>query len=116
MFAYMEHSAVMVRGVPNPTSREMIAHRLRLTRRALGYTQAFISNLIGLQQSAWNNYETGLRRIDVDPALRLCAVTGVTMSWIYEGNIATLPADLAEKVQLELRAEASAERKTTKRS
>ncbi len=116
MFAYMEHSVVMVRGVPNPASREMIAHRLFLTRKALGYTQAFMANLIGLQQSAWNNYEQGHRRIDVDPALRLCAVTGIDMSWIYQGNITGVPVELAEKIQLELRAEAAAERKSIRRS
>lgn len=116
MFAYMEHSALMTRGVPNPSSREMIAHRLYLTRKALGYTQAFIANLIGLQQSAWNNYEQGHRRIDVDPALRLCQVTGIGMSWIYQGNITDVPTKLAEKIQLELRAEAAAERVASRRS
>lgn len=83
-----------------PTSVPAIGDRLKLTRKALGYTQQFMGHLIGASShSTWNNYEMGKRRISIEHALQLCSATGATLDWIYRGNIASLPADLAAKIQ-----------------
>ncbi len=111
MFAYMSSSAVMARGIPAPTSPESIAERLKLTRTALGYTQAMMGSLAGAGHTAWNNYETGARRISIDQALRLCTTMGLTLDWIYRGDMQTLPVVLAEKIQVEMRLEAERSRK-----
>lgn len=107
MFAFMEHSAVMARGIPNPTTPEQIGDRLRITRAALGHTQATMARLMGSSTDgqAYENYEAGRRRISVDHALALCASVGLTMDWIYRGNIQSLPAELAERIQVQLRME-----------
>ena len=117
MFAYLDHSAVMARGAPNPTSIEEIGERLRITRAALGHTQATMSRLMGSSTDgqAFGNYETGERRISIDHALALCAKVGLTMDWIYRGNIQSLPAELAEKIQVQLRLEASEDRRRSSR-
>lgn len=107
MFAYMEHSPAMPRGNPiNPASSEEVARRLVLLRRALGHTQAFLAGLLDCAPQAWANYEAGDRRISVDMALKLCAITGVSLDWVYRGNMAMLPTELAEKIQVEMRLEA----------
>lgn len=108
MFAYLEHSSVMARGIPNPTAPEQIGERLRITRAALGHTQAVMSHLMGSSTGgqAWENYEAGRRRISIDHALALCAHVGLTLDWIYRGNIQSLPTELGERVQVQLRLEA----------
>lgn len=83
---------------PSPTSTEAIAERLRLTREASGMRQAAFCRLIGVSPQAWNNYETGARRISLDQAIRLCSVTGATLDWIYRGLSASLPLAMAAKI------------------
>ncbi len=117
MFAYMTPlGPPMARFSPNPTAPDQVAHRLLLLRRALGHTQAFLAGLLGCAPQAWANYESGGRLISIALATKLCAITGVSLDWIYRGNMAMLPAELAEKIQIEMRLEAGAERKTTRRS
>ena len=77
-----------------------IAERLRLTREALGYTQVEIARLAGASGGqAWNNYESGRRRINVDHALALCQSIGVSLDWIYLGDRRNLHHDLALKIR-----------------
>jgi len=78
-----------------------IGERLALTRRALGLTQVTISRLMGATSDgqAWGNYEAGRRRISVDHANKLTANLGITLDWIYQGQIMTLPPDLRERIQ-----------------
>lgn len=104
MFAYREHYAPMARGMPDPTSVESIAFRLKVTRKALGHTQAVMSRLIGssTEGQVWGNYEAGERRISLDHALAACARFGLTLDWIYRGQIYTLPGDVADKIQRQI--------------
>lgn len=116
MFAYVEHSPAMKRGnLTNPASSEEVAKRLVLLRRALGQTQAFLAGLLDCAPQAWANYEAGDRRISVDMALKLCGVTGVSLDWVYRGNMSMLPAELAEKIQIEMRLEARPQRPVSRR-
>lgn len=96
----------MARVTIDPSSLEQISARLTLLRGALDLTQASMADLIGAKPQAWGNYETGERRIRVDEALKLCTALGVTLDWIYRGNMSQLPVELAEKLQLERRAQA----------
>ena len=82
-----------------------IAERLRITRRALGYTQGFISTLIGSTTEsgqAWENYESARRRISLNHAMALCRKCGLTLDWIYFGNLASLHGDIASKITAEI--------------
>lgn len=79
-----------------------IADRLRLTRLASGLSQAAWCRLVGIAPSAWHNYETlgpNWRRISLDQALKVCGGAGVTLDWIYRGQAAGLPMNLATKIQ-----------------
>jgi transcriptional regulator with XRE-family HTH domain len=91
----------MVRQPVDPTSIVQIGVRLALTRRALGLTQIMMGQLMGTISNgqAWGNYEGGKRRISVDHALALCRNCGMTLDWIYQGQMVNLPPDLREKIQ-----------------
>jgi transcriptional regulator with XRE-family HTH domain len=103
----MKHTMGMARQKPDPSSLSEIGARLGLTRKALGYTQAMMSKLMGSATAgqAWENYESGRRRISIDHALTLCRTCGLTLDWIYQGQMHHLPADIRDKIQQELPAQ-----------
>lgn len=78
---------------------QLLAERLRRTREAMGQTQASWCRMVGIEPAAWSNYETGLRRISIDQALKVCKATGVSLDWIYRGMTAGLPYDIAVALQ-----------------
>lgn len=92
-----------VSGVPSreksPTSREAIAERLKLTRMACSPSQAAFAKLTGISTQAWNNYEKDVNRISLDQARKLCERIGVTLDWIYRGEMYGLPMKLAADIQ-----------------
>src|SRR5882724_8050936 len=88
-----------------------IAERLRLTRAATGLTQAAMGRLVGIASNAWNNNERGRDRISVDQAIKLCIATGVTLDWIYRGEMKGLPHDITIKIQAIARQESEERRR-----
>ena len=97
----------MARKSIDPSSVGEIGARLALTRRALGYTQATMSTLMGSTTAgqAFANYEAGARRISLDHALVLCRTCGLTLAWIYQGQMDTLPPHIREKILIARRAQ-----------
>jgi transcriptional regulator with XRE-family HTH domain len=106
----------MAREVENPQSVDAISHRLLLLRKALGYSQPALAQLLGQASGTWAMYETGDRRISLDEALKLCARFGASLDWIYRGNIHSMPADLAEKIQIQVQLEVAQQKPTRRRS
>lgn len=90
---------------PNPESPEAIAKRLRALRSAKGFTQAYMARLLGSATSGqlWANYEArdpGMwKRIGLNSALRLCHHLGVTLEWIYRGDMRLLDPKLADEIR-----------------
>ena len=82
-----------------PDSRNDIGDRLRLTREALGLSQAELCRRVGFSPAAWNNAETGDNRIGIDNAIELCKATGVTLDWIFLGHRGGLPQKLAVDIE-----------------
>jgi transcriptional regulator with XRE-family HTH domain len=77
-----------------------IGKRLRLVRQALNMSQTALCRLADISPQAWNNAETGDNFLTVPNAVKLCRVTGVTMDWIYRGQITSaLPAVMLEEIQ-----------------
>lgn len=77
-----------------------IGQRLKRLRLALGYTNAkAFCGLIGVGDTAWNNWEKGRREIPIDAALRVCAKTGASLDYIYRGMDWTLPPQVRGKVE-----------------
>ncbi len=81
------------------TDIEAIAERLRLTRNALGLNQTELCLQADLATNRWNQWERGRVRIQLDGALHLCAVFGLSLDWIYRGDMGSLRHDFVEKIQ-----------------
>lgn len=82
------------------TSGEAIGKRLRLLRQSSGLSQTtWARQIAGLTAQAWNNYERGRARISLDVALVLNRRVGVSLDWIFCGELAGLPLGLAVQMQ-----------------
>lgn len=91
-------------GMPKGTWREGIddvAERLRITREALGLTQAEICRRTGISTNAWNNNERGANMMSLPQAKKLRAI-GASLDWIYFGDLDSVSHDLATKIQQQL--------------
>ena len=71
-----------------------IARRIVALRTVLKLNQSAFAALVEVSQPAMNNYESGLRRPDLDVAVRILQRTGVTLDWLYLGNRSGLPGHL----------------------
>lgn len=101
----------------DPTSVTEIGARLHLTRRALGLTQFMMGRLMGATSAgqAWGNFEAGRRQISIQHANALCRNLGLTLEWIYQGQMANLPPPLREKIQRLMLEDAGGSPPTTRR-
>ena len=65
-----------------------VARRLKRFREAvwMGKSQRTFARHIGCSPARWNNYEGGDRRLDIEVALTLRAMFGVTLEWLYAGD------------------------------
>lgn len=76
-----------------------IGMRLQALMDALEFKrQTAFAQLIEVSQPALNNYLQGLRRPEIDVAIKIQAKTGATLDWIYLGDRSGLPARLLEKI------------------
>jgi transcriptional regulator with XRE-family HTH domain len=76
-----------------------IGHRLRRLRMALGRNQREMAEVAGMPPPVWNGCEKGTRPLQVYQALRLAAMFGASLDWIYRGDIAMMPQYLMGKIQ-----------------
>lgn len=72
--------------------------RLADTRLALGLTQEQLAEEIGVTRGALANWEQGSRFPDVAAMMRLYHRRRVPLDWIYIGNPAALPYELADRL------------------
>jgi len=92
----------------NPESIEETARRARITREAFGYTQNYMGLMAGGTDGSamWYNYEKGINFPERSAALALCRNCRLTLAWIYQGVLDTLPGDLIAKIlEAEIRLE-----------
>jgi transcriptional regulator with XRE-family HTH domain len=79
---------------------EEIGARLRRLRLAKGYTVAKeFCDSIGVQDTAWNNWEKGRRVIPIDVALKVSLKTGASLDYIYRGMEHTLPKHVLDDLE-----------------
>lgn len=78
---------------------EKVGSRLAIVREVLGLSQTQIAAQAGLAVNAWNNYETGRRRISVDAAISVAREFRLTLDYIYVGDTANLPHGLARAIE-----------------
>jgi DNA-binding XRE family transcriptional regulator len=73
--------------------------RLVRLREALEIpTQTAMAAALGIKISRWNNFERGTP-LSLDVAIKICRrFPGVTMDWLFFGNPAGLPVELAKRL------------------
>jgi len=72
-----------------------IAARLLRTREALGLNQREFAMRANLKPNRYSQYETGVRALTIDAALRICDEYGISLDWLYRGDRSRLPHHLA---------------------
>jgi DNA-binding XRE family transcriptional regulator len=77
---------------------QAIAHRLERTREALGLSQSEFADKAGIARNTYNQWEKGKGRPQLDGAIALCTAYGLTLDWIYFGQMAGLPYQTAQKL------------------
>jgi len=75
-----------------------IARRIIALRTALGHNQKAFAALVEISQPAMNNYEKGVRRPELDVAVKILQRTGATLDWIYLGDRSGLPGRLLQQL------------------
>lgn len=81
-----------------PQSLEAIAHRLQQTRSALGLSQSEFADRAGIARNTYNQWEKAKGRPQLDGAIALCQTYGLTLDWIYFGDISGLPYATAQRL------------------
>ncbi|WP_368073919.1 helix-turn-helix domain-containing protein [Sulfitobacter sp. SK012] len=74
-----------------------IGARIRAIRLAFGGTsQKDWCDMHNFSTSQYNNWESGLRRISIDEAMKLCDIYGIDLDYIYRGKRDGLSANAAK--------------------
>ena len=79
----------------HPRSLDAIAARLRAARAAFGLSQLEFSRRAGIAGNTYNQYEQAKSLPRLDWANHICDTYGVTLDWIYRGDISGLPVHIA---------------------
>lgn len=75
-----------------------IAKRLVALMKATDTNQSAFAAMAGVSPSAMNNYLKGIRRPEIDVAIRIQVKTGASLDWLYLGDRSGLPARLMQKL------------------
>lgn len=78
---------------------KQVGRRLRLARTALQLTQRESGEPAGIQNTAMGNYETGQRLIPPAAAVALSHAWGLTLDYIYTGELGNMQYRLAQAIQ-----------------
>lgn len=54
---------------------------------------------LGIQLTTWNNYELAVSPIPWQTALKVCAVTGASLDWIYQNQRGLMPVKLMDEIE-----------------
>lgn len=72
--------------------------RLEAVRLALELSQKDAARDAGVSQSAWANWEAGIRLVDASALTRFAQLHGITTDWVYRGSAVGLPAELVARL------------------
>lgn len=79
-----------------------IADRLRMAREAEGMSQREFAEEAGLRYTQYKNWESGAYRIGLDGALELRRRYGITLEYIYIGDVDSLPMSWRKEISSRL--------------
>jgi transcriptional regulator with XRE-family HTH domain len=73
--------------------------RIRKLREAFGMTRETFGARVSIEPRALGNYETGLRQLPPEAAIRIAGLFGLTLDWIYWGRTGGMPLDQLDKIE-----------------
>jgi len=79
-------------------SREAVAARLRRVREVLGIDQKTFGMMAGLLPQTYGPFETGRRDLTLTAAKALRQAHGVSLEFLFFGEIGDLPHRIASKL------------------
>lgn len=79
-----------------PSNLSEVAERLQKTRGAFSASQKDFAERAGINLTQYNNWESGHSRIGLSGALKLCSEYRLSLDWIYFGDPASLPVNIAK--------------------
>jgi len=94
---------MVIERVIDGTSTADVAARLVLTRLALGLKPSQLAKIVGLTQQMISNYEAGRHLISVTSSNRYVSAFGLTLDWIYRGDMKGLSHDLIMRIQIRVK-------------
>lgn len=83
----------------NPRSLEAVAARLVVLRRTVGMSQGEFAGAAGIAANTYNQYEKAKSRPELDKAIQICDRFQVTLDWLYFGDPAGLPFQIADRLR-----------------
>ena len=71
---------------------KIIGERLRLGPRTF-------AEQAGLEANAYNDIESGQRTLSVEEATAICRTYGLTLDWVFRGDLESLEWRLADRIK-----------------
>ena len=81
------------------TSMEHIGRRLNVFRLALGKRQIELARDLGWSQQKWGEWENAKRLPNLRDMIELAERYGVTLDYIYRGDMSRLPEWMAREIR-----------------
>ena len=83
-------------------SPRRVARRVIALRKALQLSKSEFDDRVGIDRSSFSKIEQGEKPLKVSMGFSICEHFGVTLDYIYRGQIHQLPEPLAAKIRLSL--------------
>ena len=93
---------ILMKRILTDTSPEYVAKRLQLFRKSLGMRQVDLVRELGWSQQKWGQWENGKRTPNIADMIELAERYGVTLDYIYRGDMSRLPEWMATKIREQL--------------
>ncbi len=81
------------------TGPEYVAKRLQLFRKSLGMRQVDLARELGWSQQKWGEWENAKRLPNLRDMIELAERYGVTLDYIYRGDMSRLPDWMAREIR-----------------
>jgi DNA-binding XRE family transcriptional regulator len=79
-----------------------VGERIRVTRISIGVTQRAFAFPLGQTRESVTMYESGTRHPHWEVAVQMCDAWGLTLDWIFRGDLSGLSPMLVEKINRNL--------------
>ncbi len=76
-----------------------VGGRLKKVRNALNLSQVDLCNQINVATNTYNQWEKGRSLLDPLAAVRFANIHGVTLDYLYRGNISGLPYHIVQSIE-----------------